>query len=218
MNLYDSNGELDLDAATLELAGNGQVSNEGLRRESVARLSAAALLDIAGSLRVLALESALAMGQSSGYADPTVPDDEVGDEVGTVAMRVDVVDAESGTPVRLKVPDSKGRQRTGILDGRDGLDSGEPWVGVYWDDAPDDAAKVFAANLEAFDGDVENLTRAQIDAILEAGDSAPDLPIVSDAPEPERVGYHDDDFAEPDPIALLEARQDKASKKGKAKK
>lgn len=236
MNLYPKNGgELDLDAATLELEQSSKLTNTNLKAEAVARLSAAALLDIAGSLRVLALESSLAV-QTAGYLLDQ-PDDEEGDEVGTVATSLpDIVDAPMGTRVQLKTPDAKGRYRVGTLDGVDGIDQGEPWVGVVWEDAPGDGSgdKVYAAHLEHYTGEAtDDVTDAagrraaadfaarfntKLDAALPVEDDSPDVPPISDAPEPAADDF-DDDFEAPDALALLEARQaEKAKPKKKGKK
>lgn len=230
MRIYN-NGTLDLDAATLELDNSSKLTNANQKAEAVARLSAAALLDIAGSLRMLAVESSLAV-QTAGYLLDQ-PDDEEGDEVGTVAMSLpDIVDALPGTRVQLKAPDAKGRHRTGTLTGVDGIDQGEPWVGVEWDDKPGaDAAKVYAANLEHYTGEAtdepegDRHVEALLDAIADKdgdaveallADGGPDVPPISDAPEPQGDDF-DDDFEAPDALALLEARQAKAAKKGKKK-
>ena len=65
MNIYREMEEgavaVDLDAATAELKATSLIQNDGVRRARMAEISAAALLDIAGSLRVLANEAAAAM-------------------------------------------------------------------------------------------------------------------------------------------------------------
>lgn len=237
--LYTEEGDLDLAAAAVEVVGSSKLSNEGMRRDAVARVTAAALLDIAGSLRTLSLESALAMSQGIELDDEPRTD--------AVAPPLDVTECDAGTPVRLKAPDHKGRQRSGILNGIDGIDSGEAWVGVYWDDAPDNADRVYAANLEVVplderdDGLAAEERRIASELVAQAR-AALGLPNVEDLPNADDDGHvdrlHDDrdleapltpdaqadtadsiddDFAEVDPIAVLEARQAK-SKKGKAKK
>ncbi|MRY60643.1 hypothetical protein GKD59_22680, partial [Parabacteroides distasonis] len=55
MNIYEDEGDaVDLDVATAELKATSLIQNDGVRRARMAEISAAALLDIAGSLRVLA--------------------------------------------------------------------------------------------------------------------------------------------------------------------
>lgn len=214
--LYTEEGDLALAAAAAEVVGSSKLSNEGMRRDAVARVTAAALLDIAGSLRTLSLESALAMSQGIELDDEPRTD--------AVAPPLDVTECDAGTPVRLKAPDHKGRQRSGILNGIDGIDSGEAWVGVYWDDAPDSADRVYAANLEVVplderdNGNVEDLPNADDDGHVDRLHDDRDLeaPLTPDA-QADTADSIDDDFAEVDPIAVLEARQAK-SKKGKAKK
>lgn len=65
MNIYEENETtgttIDLDVATSELKATSPIPNDGVRRARMAEISAAALLDIAGSLRVLAHEAAAAM-------------------------------------------------------------------------------------------------------------------------------------------------------------
>lgn len=65
MNIYQETEEgaiaVDLDAAAAELKATSLIQNDGVRRARMAEISAAALLDIASSLRVLAGEAAAAM-------------------------------------------------------------------------------------------------------------------------------------------------------------
>lgn len=65
MNIYREMEEsaiaIDLDAATSELKATSLIQNDGVRRARMAEISAAALVDIATSLRVIANESAAAM-------------------------------------------------------------------------------------------------------------------------------------------------------------
>lgn len=78
MNIYetDASGALgvDLHRAATELRSVGAMS-EGLRRAAVAEIQTAALLDIAGSLRVLAAEAAAAMPDDNGVERPDEIDD-----------------------------------------------------------------------------------------------------------------------------------------------
>lgn len=64
MNIYEEDeagATVNLDVATAELKATSLIQNDGVRRARMAEISAAALLDIAGSLRVLAGEAAAAM-------------------------------------------------------------------------------------------------------------------------------------------------------------
>lgn len=128
MNIYEENETtgttINLDDATSELKATSLIQNDGVRRARMAEISAAALLDIAGSLRVLANEAAAAMlpvatveyftpgGESDGPRDfliegdlvHKIDDDEPGD---VVALGFDgdgelYADVEFGAgPVRL---------------------------------------------------------------------------------------------------------------------
>ena len=60
---------IDLEALHAELAQVGAMHNDVLRREAIAKIQAVALLDIAGSLRVLAGEASLAMFGSGAFGD-----------------------------------------------------------------------------------------------------------------------------------------------------
>ena len=88
MNIYEG-GEVDLDAATHELKTSSSIVHEASRRAVVAEVTAAALLDIARSLRVVAADAA------QGIAT-LFPTDEPAEE--EAAERV----LEEGDRVRLK--------------------------------------------------------------------------------------------------------------------
>ena len=79
MNIYEENETtgttIDLDVATSELKATSYIQNDEVRRERMAEISAAALLDIALSLRVLAGEAAAAMLPVASVEYST-PDDE----------------------------------------------------------------------------------------------------------------------------------------------
>lgn len=90
VNIYEENednGEvaIDLDVATSELKATSLIQNDGVRRARMAEISAAALLDIASSLRVLAGEAAAAMlpvasvEYFAGEVEPFTPGEEEGD-------------------------------------------------------------------------------------------------------------------------------------------
>lgn len=65
MNIYkdddDGAATVDLDAATTELKATSLIQNDEVRRQRMSEISAAALLDIALSLRVVAAEARAAM-------------------------------------------------------------------------------------------------------------------------------------------------------------
>lgn len=61
MELFTENGALDHDVARRRLSAAPQITNEKLLRTEILTIQTAALLDIAGSLSVIALEAAEAM-------------------------------------------------------------------------------------------------------------------------------------------------------------
>ena len=62
MNIYEDGGDaIDVDRAASEVRATGLIQNDGVQRYRLAEISAAALVDIAGSLPVLASEAAAAM-------------------------------------------------------------------------------------------------------------------------------------------------------------
>lgn len=82
MDIYerdDTSGVLDLGKAIAELRATGPVTNADVKRGRLGEIQAAALLDIAGSLRVLAAEAASAMPALVSYAEGY--DDETGRNV-----------------------------------------------------------------------------------------------------------------------------------------
>lgn len=63
MNIYDDDsGDLDIAKASEELRATSVITLEKTRRDRIAEITAAALLDIAGSLRTVSLEAGAAMG------------------------------------------------------------------------------------------------------------------------------------------------------------
>jgi hypothetical protein len=78
MNIYEGEGVdaiVDLRAATAELKGSASVTNDTVKRQIVAEIQTAALLDIALSLRVVAAEARAAMPEFvaeyvAEYAEP----------------------------------------------------------------------------------------------------------------------------------------------------
>lgn len=98
---------VDLDTLAADLNGVGAIHNDALKRFEVARISTAALIDIAGSLRILAGEASLAMLGSGAFVDDgeeAAPDDAPGDlfvEGDRVRLRDD--SGSTGTIVSLGV-------------------------------------------------------------------------------------------------------------------
>lgn len=90
MNIYpppDTEGVVDIEAARRELSQSAMIRDEKLRRGAVAEITAAALLDIAASLRVVSAEARLAMPDPldmitrprAGDPDEREGDDEIDD-------------------------------------------------------------------------------------------------------------------------------------------
>lgn len=121
---YNTEGDLDLVATTDELRKSGSITDAKLYDKTVRTIQTAALLDIAGSLRVLAHESALAIG---GAFDLDTP--EPADEPGETLPDVRPEDAPAGSRVRyISAPDL-----LGTLTGENGVSEGAAWVAVDWD-------------------------------------------------------------------------------------
>lgn len=74
MNIYENESGLDIDAAIVELKRSGSITGESARKATVAAINTAALLDIAGSLRVIAAEAEAAMSVAEGAAE-VAPED-----------------------------------------------------------------------------------------------------------------------------------------------
>lgn len=78
MNIYQEDGALDIGQAVEELRATPLISNEKGQRSRVAEITAAALLDIAASLRPIGAEAAEAMA-SIAARDDDEPEPEHGD-------------------------------------------------------------------------------------------------------------------------------------------
>jgi hypothetical protein len=79
MNIYDTTDPetiVDIYKAADELRASGGITNSEVRRAAVAEIQAAALLDIAGSLRVLAIEALSAMPEQAEAASGEPVQDE----------------------------------------------------------------------------------------------------------------------------------------------
>ena len=129
MGIYNTEGDLDLVEAAAELNAQTTVTNRPAAEFVLGKIEAAALLDIAGSLRTLALEASFRM-QSAGYieVDLSAEEDVEFDELPDVRPE----DAPAGSRVRLRggtgEPDD-----FGTLTGESGVSEGEAWVRVKWD-------------------------------------------------------------------------------------
>lgn len=130
---------VDLAALRAELASSGGIHNDTLRRESVARVSAAALLDIAFSLRTLAAEASLAMLGSGAFVD-AVDEEDVVDEDGRGVLLV-------GDIVRCLDEDEAVRVVTGV-----GVTEGDLYADVALDGDASNARRAWQRDLERVPG------------------------------------------------------------------
>jgi hypothetical protein len=117
---------IDLDALAADLRGAGAIHNDAVRRSEISRISAAALVDIAGSLRVLAAEASLAM---LGVDTLAIDDDEAEDPVDdatrdffVVGDRVRLRDDRGTTGTIVALGTSEGSVIADVI--RDELDNG----------------------------------------------------------------------------------------------
>lgn len=196
-NLHNEDGYLDMDRVTTELRGLPQQSNKETRREGYAAIQAAALVDIAESLRTLALESNFAM-QRAGVltldlkAEPDVEDESEGERIDAI------VNAPEGTRVRGLGRDDSVLPVLGTLTATHerGIDQGEPWVTVIWDDdaAEDGGRRVFASQLAIADtlADIRDSTVPLVGVATESEASALRTDEDEDG-EPATGGYELDD-------------------------
>jgi hypothetical protein len=228
MNLY-TEGEFDPVLAQKELGAAAGVTSDTVARRDIARIQAAALIDIAGSLKVLSLEALLAMGQldePGGYDDDT--------EADGFDEPLDLTRADAGTLVRI----IREPAAYGVLTGEGGVDQGEPWVGVNWESTGLETplgTRVFVTELEAIPTDeVPPIPGAPLGAIVELEDGTvlgdgvtpPTLPEYVPPAVADLAEDLDDDFdgdehkAAEDALAALKAREAerKAAKKKAAKK
>lgn len=138
--LYDKDGALDLEVAARRATELGAVRNRDIRAGLSAELTIAALLDIAGSLRVLALEVLEARGAE--YPPPVasvVDGSEAPMRARTLAEHVargEPADGwlEPGDVVWiLGVP-----REAHVLDV--GVSEGEPWAALAFDEVPGEPA------------------------------------------------------------------------------
>jgi hypothetical protein len=199
-SIYTEGGELDLVAATEQLANVRDLGNAQAAERFIDEVTTAALLDIAGSLRVLARKAEI----DTVDAHPEYFDDS--DEYEIYDRSAALHAAPAGTRVRLVTGnDPDEGPRTGILSGASGVDQDLDWYGVHWDDEDIDSEKrVYATHLEVF----TSHETPNADEAPSPGDDTPD--------RGDLVDDIDADFDGPSspPDALASLR----SKKGKGKK
>lgn len=112
--------EIDLEAMLADLGKSRAIQNETNRRDEVEHLKVAALIDIAGSLRIVAAEAALAMAGEYGALD-------TGDEPDT--------EADTGAGDFFVVGDRVGIEADNVTGEivRFGTSEGEQWADVAID-------------------------------------------------------------------------------------
>ena len=196
MNIYQEIAEgavaIDLDVAAAELKATSLIQNEGVRRARMAEISAAALVDIATSLRVIANESAAAMlpAASAEYfatAEPFTPGD-ASDGPRDFLLEGDLVhkidDDEPGEIVSL---------------GFDG--DGALFADVEFGAGP---VRLYASSLVRLVGDEARDLEAleAIEALIEEGDD--DAAAISDAEEAADPDLVDLDAEPVEPTELVD--------------
>lgn len=193
MNIYEDEGDaVDLERAAAELRATSLIQNEAVRRERRAEISAAALLDVAGSLRVLANEAAAAMlpiasAEYFATAEPFTPGDE-SDGPRDFLLEGDLVhkidDDEPGEVVSL---------------GFDG--DGALFADVEFGAGP---VRLYASSLVRLVGDEARDLEAleAIEALIEEGDD--DAAAISDAEEAADPDLVDLDAEPVEPTELVD--------------
>lgn len=160
-------GPIDLHSAKHELAKSGTISNTDTRRAVVAEITAATLLDIAGSLRWIAAEARAAMPDPWPQTSMTAPAEIVEPE-GDVFLKVgDIVAVE-------------GHSETAHIVGF-GSDQGETYASLVFESGAD--ARIWTRLLSLLDSpDEEAEERAAEESTIETlralnaeADGEPDL-------------------------------------------
>ena len=196
MNIYREMEEsaiaIDLDAATSELKATSLIQNDGVRRARMAEISAAALVDIATSLRVIANESAAAMLPAAsvdyfGEAEGFEPDGE--DDGPRDFLLV-------GDVVHLVGQTEPGEIESFSFDG-----DGAPTASVnFGDGAP---REYYHSSLVRMVGD-EGRDPEPLDALIEVGDDpAGEISDEEEAADPDLVDL-DAEADEPSPADLVD--------------
>lgn len=138
MDIYDDAGELDIDKARRALDETGAIHSADTRRSRVAEIQIATLLDIAGSLRVVALEAGAAMGYDATRDIALIGYDDIDDATRDFLVVGDLVhvvgDTAPGEVMSL------------------GFDEGDPYAIVDFAEAK--GVRYYVRNLERLVGDV----------------------------------------------------------------
>lgn len=242
MNIYQEDGTVDLDLAREELRATRLISNEKAQRARLAEINAAALLDIAASLRPMAAEviSSMAIGDERAHryddVEPVADDDHR--DFFVVGDLVHIIDTERvGTIVELGFDDAEMVARVAFEGGSATMTyfarqlerlvgDERPHVSTPEEDAAmidaDDLPELFADS--ATDGLAEQAVIAEEDGVYYQGteivEHAPDI---DDAPvEPEDlVDDIDADFdgdAHTEAEAAIERLKANEAKRKAAKK
>lgn len=210
-NLIDPDkGNFDLGAlARTVIDANGR-SDRGLAEFELGKASAAALVDIAASLRSIAASLEVPAGiietvdvpPTEGAFDnlPTELGVNIAEQFAQGRRDPVTVDTPAGSIVGITYTPEGQTQRTGVLLDESGVSEGLPWVAVRFYDT-NIKERAFIANLEVI-------------APLDEGDEVKEDEGILDAPD----GL-DEDFGQPDvdaeqATAELKARSKAAKKKG----
>lgn len=146
---------IDLGALGDALKTSGGISSESGRREAVAKVAAGAMLDIAASLRILALESSLAMAELVDLEDDGEPDIDEGGDFLVI-----------GDLVRCLDEDGAARIVVGV-----GVTEDELYADVALD-GEGDVRRAWQRDLERVPGATVNLPPAPIEPEPESEDDA----------------------------------------------
>lgn len=212
MNLYDNDLKFDPDKAGAELRGVVGMNNDATARRELATIQTAALIDIADSLRTLAIESALAMGKAGVFDALDTTYETAGDGSAPIDS-VAILNAEEGTRVRL--PNGSGP--IGKLTGNTGVSEGAAWAEVEVDLGDTNMTRRYWAS------DLDIVPTIDLNASPFRSpdphvDDEPigEPPVAADADDLDADFDGDNHSAASDAVAALKARR-KAAKKGKAK-
>lgn len=198
MNIYEAEGTdaiVDLRAAAHELKSSTSITNDNVRRQCVAEISAAALLDIAGSLRAIADEARAAMPEPFELVgEPIEGGDtpERGDDFLVVGDRVRI----------------DGFGDIGVCE-KFGASEGSAFAEVRYSD--DALVKTWIENLVRVHDDDEH---EHDDDELERGDEEHEPPVGGDGLAILEDRDELDDFTPPSALDLLKATEAKPKKKG----
>lgn len=218
-DIYTEEGGLDYDAARESLKTNRLVTNEKAARARVAEITAAALLDIAGSLNVLAIEATLAMPEILTDEEAQAESDETRDflVIGDLVHVAD--DTEPGEVTKLGFDQGEAFADVAFANGHADRYYVRNLVRIVGDEAPPEVVEDAVIITELAESSVE-INANTLDA-LEAAAEAHDEFADDDGDTME------DDFANPptgsegpnaapEPTALDALRE--AEKSSKAKK